>query len=827
MNFSKLALVVLFSSLFFGVYANTREGLARTVYHLKKWEFTRDSLNSKQVHWKMVNIPHDWAIEGPFDRKWDLQVVAIKENNERKATEKSGRSGALPWIGEGHYKTRVKVLGLAKTKAFLCFDGAMAEATVYVNGIKAGYWPYGYNAFRLDVTELLKEGENEIAVNLYNMENSSRWYPGAGLYRPVKLVIMGASHLDPWATSIRTKSIDNETAVIDYETKVCNPQPGMTCTVNILDKQGNIVAHCSANANANAIFHESMIVKNPLLWSPESPYLYKVHTKLIKESASSSTVIDEITTNFGIRTISVDSTGFKLNGKVRKIKGVCLHHDLGPLGAAVNKAALIRQVRLMKDMGCDAIRTAHNMPSEMQVEVCDSMGMMLMAESFDMWIRKKCKNGYCRFFVEWAEKDLTNEILHFRNNPSIVMWSIGNEIPEQIDSVRGPLWVNKLQGLCHRLDPTRPVTQGINHRENAVKSGVAQIMDVIGLNYCTSKYSTIYNMTPQKFILGAETTSALSSRGVYKLPYKINNKHWYDDGQCSSYDTECASWSNLPEKDFENMDDLPWTIGQFVWTGIDYLGEPTPYDEYWPSRSSYFGICDLAGLPKDRYYLYRSLWQKDSHTLHILPHWTWGKGMIGKNIPVQVYSDYDEAELFVNGKSQGRIKKHSERNSMAGTSEGWDSYNLDRYRLRWMNTIYEPGELKVVAYDNDGNTVMTKTIHTAGEPAKLSLSADRSTIAADGNDLSYITVSMTDKDGNLCPNADDEIEVIVTGDGYFKAICNGDATSLESFTEPHMKLFHGMLVITVQSSEKQGKMKVMVRSKNQKIQNSITIRVKS
>lgn len=783
----------------------------RTEKEITSWQFSHDGND-----WQQVSVPHDWAISGPFDKKWDLQVVRIEQNGEKTATEKSGRSGSLPWIGEGHYRTTVSVPDGYK-KAMLVFDGAMSEPVVYVNGQKAGSWAYGYNAFRLDVTNLVKTGDNTVSVDLKNVEESSRWYPGAGLYRPVKLVLTGETALDPWATSIRTtsltKGVDNhgkteEQAVIDYATTIKDVKGDVACVIEIINDKGWFETGSHIDVPADGVINTTMTLSKPKLWSPETPYLYKVRTRLYRDHK----VIDEQVVNLGVRTVSITKEGgFQLNGVTRKIQGVCLHHDLGPLGAAVNKAALIRQIKLMKDMGCDAIRTSHNMPSTMQMDVCDSLGMMVMAESFDMWLYPKCKNGYARFFKDWAEKDITNLILNHRNHPSIVMWSIGNEIPEQADSKKGVEWSKRLQDLCHQLDPTRTVTQGLDRVDNALKSGVAETMDVVGLNYRTQKYDKALKTTTKGFILGSETASSVSSRGVYKLPYEVKVMAQYKDGQCSGYDNEYCSWSNLPENDFENMDDLPYTIGQFVWTGIDYLGEPTPYDEYWPSRSSYFGICDLAGLPKDRYYLYRSVWNKREHTLHIAPHWTWGKEMIGKTVPVQVYSDYDEAELFINGKSQGRIKKHAPGADKEKVGKATYTPDLDRYRLRWMNVKYEPGEVKVIAYDKDGNAAMEQTMKTAGEAAQLLLSADRKKIAADGNDLAYVTVTMADKDGTPCPLADDQLEFSVEGEGTFKCVCNGDATSTEVFTEPRMRLFNGQLVVTVQSTNKRGPITLTVR----------------
>lgn len=512
---------------------------------------------------------------------------------------------------------------------------------------------------------------------------------------------------------------------------------------------------------------------NAQLWSPESPYLYKLVTRLYRKGK----LVDQTQQKVGIRTVRVaQHDGFQLNGVSRKIKGVCLHHDLGPIGAAVNKSALIRQIRTMKEMGCDAIRTAHNMPSTWQMEVCDSMGMMVMAESFDMWIYPKCKNGYALNFKEWADKDIENLVRNHRNHPSIVMWSIGNEIPEQW-SEEGRDISKHLQDLCHRFDPTRPVTQGMDRAEDALKSGFAQVMDVPGFNYRVHKYDKNIRQLPKGFLLGSETASTVSSRGVYKFPVEVSDSKTYPDGQCSSYDVEYCPWSNLPDDDWKMQDDRDYVIGEFVWTGYDYLGEPSPYDEYWPSRSSYFGICDLAGLPKDRYWLYRSHWRNDSPTLHLLPHWTW-PGREGETTPVYCYTSYPSAELFVNGKSQGRIVKNP-------------NTRLDRYRLRWNNVKYEPGELRVVAYNYDGTVADTQTVRTAGAPAHIVLKADRTTLNPAEDDLAFVTVSLTDRDGNPCPTASNLIKASVKGAGSLRATCNGDATSLVPFTSDSMPLFNG------------------------------------
>ena len=791
------------------------------------WLFSQD-----QQTWQNVCVPHDWAIAGPFDKKWDLQKVRIEQNGEKEATEKSGRSGALPWIGEGHYKRNIQIPAGCK-HAELMFDGAMAEPTVYLNGQKAGYWAYGYNTFRVDITPMMKAGDNLLEVHLKNVEESSRWYPGAGIYRPVKLIITGDDRIDPWKTFIRTTQLCASQAVVDVTVGTGSPLAAhQGFEIEVRDAKGKLVGHehCSEISNSGEA-NLSFTIQEPHLWSPETPYLYTAHIKYMQNGQ----LLDEVKQKFGIRTVKVSKEGgFQLNGVTRKIKGVCLHHDLGPLGAAVNKAALIRQIKTMKDMGCDAIRTSHNMPSQMQMDICDSLGMMVMAESFDMWLYPKCKNGYARFFEDWWKKDIENLILANRNHPSIIMWSIGNEIPEQ-GSAQGKEISENLQNACHSLDPTRPVTQGLDHAEASIKSGVATTMDVPGFNYRVHKYQNSIGQLPQGFLLGSETASTVSSRGVYKFPVEVTDNSQYAswapsydpqailkaDGQCSSYDLEYCSWSNLPDDDWVWQDDKDWVIGEFVWTGYDYLGEPTPYDEYWPSRSSYFGICDLAGLPKDRYWLYRSRWNKDEHTIHLLPHWTWGlskkdKGnRIGKVTPVYCYTDYPTGELFVNGKSQGKISKNP-------------AERLDRYRLRWNNVKYEPGEIKVVVYDAQGNKAGEQTVKTAGKPAALKLEAwtqNSSLLKSNGDDLAFITVSLTDADGTLIPQADDQLTFEVTRAGSFEAVCNGDATSLESFKAPTMKLFNGQLVVVVRSSKEAGTLTLKVTDEKLKLSKSIDIAV--
>ena len=794
---------------------------SRKVINLPSWDFSRDGKS-----WQQVAVPHDWAISGPFDKKWDLQKVAIEQNGETEKTEKSGRSGALPWIGEGMYKLNWTA-PKGYQRAVLVFDGAMSQPVVTVNGKEAGKWAYGYNAFRIDITPFILFGKkNLIEVHLNNVEESSRWYPGGGLYRPVTVELYGNGNFSTWDTYVRTLKASKEEAELEVNALLQGKlgKSGKT-VIALTDANGKKVAEQTINGATPAV-KTTLKVANPQLWSPESPYLYKV--SLIRYEGKKVADVQLVKT--GIRTISVSKQeGFQLNGVTRKIKGVCLHHDLGPLGAAENKAALIRQIKMMKQMGCDAIRTAHNMPSTLQMELCDSLGMMVMAESFDMWIYPKCKNGYARFFKEWSDKDITNLVKHHRNHPSIIMWSIGNEIPEQW-SQEGVEISRHLQQLCHQLDPSRPVTQGMDRAEDALKSGFAQVMDVPGFNYRVHKYYKNIEQLPQGFLLGSETASTVSSRGVYKFPVVVSDKATYTDGQCSSYDTEYCSWSNLPDDDWKMQDDYSWVIGEFVWTGYDYLGEPTPYDTYWPSRSSYFGICDLAGLPKDRYYMYRARWNDKQHTTHLLPHWNW-KGREGEVTPVYCYTDGVEGELFVNGKSQGRVRKDK-------------SSRLDRYRLRWNNVQYEPGEIRVVTYNQYGDKVGEDVRRTAGEPAQLNMVAEcpdneNTGIAcmvegcevehgihlkADGNDLAFITVSLLDQDGNECPLADDELTFEVSGAGIFKAACNGDATSLEPFTLPQMKLFCGKLVVIVQSKKQKGDITIKVKDAKRNLEKTLILK---
>ncbi len=672
----------------------------------------------------------------------------------------------------------------------------MSEPKVYLNGKKVGEWAYGYSYFYFDITDFITKGENTLAVQLTNKEFASRWYPGAGLYRKVSLIIKNKESIDQWGTSITTPFISKEVAKVNIKTKATGENGYLVTT--IFDANGEKLSSDKTVTRFGNEFDQNLKVDNPKLWSPETPYLYKA----VSQWYVGNELKDEISTRFGIREIKYEaSKGFSLNGEVTKFKGVCLHHDLGPLGSAINVAALRRQLTILKDMGCNAIRSSHNMPSLEQLELCDEMGFLFLAESFDEWVKPKVENGYHRFFNDYAEKDIVNLVHATRNHPSIVMWSSGNEVPDQWgeEGVKRAKW---LQEIFHREDPTRPVTVGMDQVKATLASGFGSLLDIPGLNYRVHLYEEAYQKFPQGFILGSETASTVSSRGIYKFPVVQEKEKQYSDYQCSSYDLEACSWSNVPDEDFVLQDDKPWVIGEFVWTGFDYLGEPTPYDEKWPSRSSYFGINDLAGLPKDRFYLYKSRWNKKEETLHILPHWNW-EGREGEVTPVFVYTNYDSAELFVNGKSMGIQKKNN-------------ATPQNRYRLMWMDVKYEPGTVKVVALDKDGKAVAEEEIHTAGKPEKIVLSADRTTIQADGKDISYVTVSVVDKNGIPCPTATNQLQFSVKGKGTYRAACNGDATSLEQFHLPTMKLFSGKLVVLVQSLKDAGKIELTVTGKGLK-----------
>ena len=787
--------------------ATLAAGAQRTVTTLNEgWEFTKGRATDAS-QWQQVRVPHDWAIYGPFDRDNDLQVVAVEQNGETEKTLKTGRTGGLPFIGKGTYRTVLEIPDTTGRAFTLVFDGAMSNAAVILNGKEIGKWPYGYNSFYINLDNKdLRPGKNDLTVELENYEKASRWYPGAGLYRNVKLIETSRVHIPVWGTYVTTPKVSQEYASVNLRMKIDGARQfeqwpygdkiGVQTVIYAPD--GKEVARDNSTYVARGQeFAQNFLVDNPDLWSPENPALYTAETTLSLDGKT----LDTYTTRFGIRSLEyVPQKGFFLNGKPTKFKGVCNHHDLGPLGAAVNRSALRHQLELLKDMGVNAIRTSHNMPAPELVELCDEMGLMMMVEPFDDWgFRPKSPNGYGAVFNEWAEKDVTNMVEQYRNHPSVVMWSIGNEVPSQWGPV-GMDELQMLQGLVHRLDPTRPVTCGMDQINSVVDNGFAAALDTPGFNYKPQFYDSIYAKLPQQLVLGSETASTVSSRGVYHFPVEFPGKDghrtvMHPDNQSNSYDIESCDWSNLPDLDFARDDDHPWVIGQFVWTGFDYLGEPSPYDtDAWPSHSSVFGIIDLASLPKDRYYLYRSQWNDKDNTLHILPHWNW-KGREGEVTPVFVYTNFPKAELFINGKSQGVREKN-------------DSTVYNRYRLMWLDTRYEPGEVKVVAYDAAGNPAAEKTIRTAGKPHHLVLTPARKSLEANGDDLLYVTVQVADKDGNIVPTDSRLVKFKVDGAGTFEATANGDPTCILPFQNPEMKLFSGAATAILRSGKTPGTLRL-------------------
>ena len=779
---------------------------------LTSWQFRQepsDQMPKVDTIWREVTVPHDWAISGPFDRKNDLQEVIVVQNGESEPTWKTGRSGGLPWMGKGHYKTRVAV---RKDRFYtLVFDGAMSHADVFVNGEEMVYWPYGYNTFDCYILpQLITSDSVDIDVFLENKPQQSRWYPGAGLYRNVHLVESDPVHIPTFGVLIRTPEVSREKAKVTIAVELQNGvdstravKEGVMVETEILYKNRVVATIRGEEGSAE--------ISLPKLWSPETPNLYVARTRINKRGQ----ILDEVETRFGIRSISyTPENGFQLNGKTRKFKGVCLHHDLGPLGAAVHKDALRHQLTMLKDMGCDAIRTSHNMPAPELVALCDEMGMMMMIEPFDVWNHGKTENDYSVEFNDWWKRDVTNMVKHYRNNASVMLWSSGNEVWNQVlpDGIE---IVTKLQDLFHQLDPTRPVTNGMDQAMHVIHNGFGAAVELPGFNYRTSRYAEGYENLPQKMILGSETASTVSSRGVYKIPAVLKDFATYGDHQSSGYDVEYCPWAGLPEQDFQLQDDYNWTLGQFVWTGFDYLGEPSPYDtDAWPSHSSYFGIIDLASLPKDRYWLYRSQWNKREKTLHLLPHWNWDKG---DEVAIFCYTNYPSAELKVNGKSYGKLrfatKEETEKMAIGERLEGvsqmpkvgdfevpiWGSAPrpelLPRYRLMWFDVPYKKGKIEVIAYDEQGKKAAKETICTAGKPHHLEvIQANEKEYP---EELCYYTIRVVDKKGNLCPFADNII--YYEGDG-FVAAANGDAACLDSFVQPFMHAFAGQCTFIVRKN---------------------------
>ena len=780
------------------------------------WKFYKGEASNAQYisfddsSWRDQNLPHDWAIEGPFDIQYNA------------------RCGGLPFHGEGWYRKSFNISKNAKGKHITVhFDGAMYNAKVWLNGVLIGHRPNGYIGFTVDLSEHLNYGgENLIAVQLTPEDLSSRWYPGAGIYRNTWLEINNPVHVAKWGTFITTPTITNELANINIQTEIENTTSiNKTITIQTLifskeNKELSAVSESiTVNKNEISIINQSTEIVNPKLWGLQSPYLYRAETKLFEKG----NLIDTYNTTFGVRTIKYGSDfGFKLNDEPTKFQGVCLHHDLGPLGTAVNKRATERQLEIMQDMGVNAIRTSHNPPSPEQVQLCDQMGLMIQVEAFDMWKKPKVENGYSKFFNQWHQQDLRDMIRAFRNSPSIVMWSIGNEILEQSDIINGAVIANELAVICKQEDPTRPTTAGFNYYPAPIKNGLADAIDLVGWNYKPRKYKEIIEQQPDWIIYGAETSSTVSSRGVYHLP--IEKYELHESLQITSYDLIGPPWAYPPDIEFESLENNPNNLGEFIWTGFDYLGEPTPFggkdnstngywNGDWPARSSYFGAVDLSGIPKDRFYLYQSQWTTKP-MVHVLPHWNW-EGMEGKEIPVFSYTNCDEVELFVNGKSYGKKIKGIDKTPIPINFIDWEGGRyqgdfMSPYRLHW-NVPYQAGEIKVVGYI-DGKKVTEKQIKTAGKPAKIELIADRNLIKSDGEDMVFVTVRVVDKEGNLCPNSDNLINFEIEGQGDIVAVGNGNAATTESFQSSKRKAFSGQCMVFIKSSKQPGYINLKARS---------------
>jgi beta-galactosidase len=747
--------------------------------------------------WSQVRLPHDWAISGPFD------------------PQLNPHTGALPFFGTGWYRNTFTIPERARNRYFLIeFDGAMSNAHVWLNGEKLGERPYGYSSFAFELNPHLHFGrqENVLAVRLTPQDHSSRWYPGAGIYRNVWLTVTGPVHVAHWGTYVTTPEVSDDQATVAVRTELRN-RSNRNVTVmlrsSIRDAAGKAVATQQTGvtiaADAAATPRGQLALNRPERWDIAQPYLYT----LVSEVFEGNRVVDRYLTPFGIRTIAFDrANGFLLNGRRLKLQGVCSHHDLGALGAAVNRRATERQLQILKEAGVNAIRTSHNPPSPELLEFCDRLGLVVMDEAFDMWRIPKVPNGYSQYFEDWSERDVRDMVRRDRNHPSIIMWSIGNEVPEQ---GRHDGWkeARRLVDFFHEEDPTRPTTSAFNRPVEAIANKLADQVDIPGINYRPWIYEMVQQEHPGWIIVGSETASCVSSRGVYHLPIEKYQKH--ASLELTSYDIIAPPWAYCPDVECTYQDRLPNVLGEFVWTGFDYLGEPTPFFDTpsamdWPARSSYFGMVDLAGFPKDRYYLYQSRWSKEP-MVHVLPHWNW-EGRVGRPIPVMCYSNGDEVELFLNGRSLGRKKCLGDPVELpVGPNVNADQKFISKYRLLWQ-VPYERGELRAVAYQG-GKQVAMDEVRTAGAPVKIRLIPDRDVIRADGDDLSFVTVRIEDRYGTLCPGADPLIRFEVTGAGVIEAVDNGNAATVEPFQASQRTAFNGLALLIVRSkSRERGKIQV-------------------
>ena len=765
--------------------------------------------------WRHLNLPHDWAIEGPFNIDYN------------------GSTGKLPYWGIRWYR---KTLELSQDDAgkqiYLDIDGAMSYASVWCNGQYVGGWPYGYASFRLDLTPYIKAGQkNVLAIRLDNPDDTSRWYPGSGIYRNVWLVKTSPVHVEQWGTFVRNQQVDSEIAVMEMGVNIENHagkdvQVKLQTSVYLQGKDGrpvgeevtqSMIKDIAIKKDSWSSARFQFKVDKPKLWDIDTPNCYVAVSRVFMDGKE----MDSYETPFGIRTIEfTHDQGFMLNGQKLAIKGVCMHHDLGALGAAFNEVAAERQLRIMKEMGANAIRTSHNPPAPELVALCDRMGLMMQLELADTWQKGKRKNDYNLLFDDWSEADMRSLVRHYRNHPSVIMWSIGNEMPDQTTD-QGIIIARNLTAYCHDEDPTRPTSLGCNKRDAVFRDIVNQV-DIFGLNYFHKTYPVFKEQNPTRRYHASETSSATSSRGEYFFPVTTDVNDSRSGFQLSSYDMTTIGWGCAPEVQFKMNEEYPFMSGEFVWTGFDYLGEPTPYNKdltnllnfsdpnelekarkeleelgkiKTPSRSSYFGIVDLCGFPKDRYYNYKSYWRPDVPTVHILPHWNWEE-RIGEITPVHIYTSGDAVELFLNGKSLGRREK---------------AHSYDR--LTWDDVRYEPGSLKAIAYKN-GQKWAEELVETTGKPAALQVTAEKTELKNDGTDLSFIRVAVVDSQGRVVPRSKNHLKFSVTGPAEIIATDNGDATSLLPFQLSERDAYNGLALVILRSQYmKQGKVVLTVESK--------------
>lgn len=799
----------------------------RNVELLKNWKFTNYDYGAAfqekfdDAKWQSVTVPHDWAVKEDFNFSHDVQLTQVIQDGETKPKYRTGRSGALPYVGIGWYRTNYQVSSSdLNKKVQLLFDGAMSNSKVYINGKYVGERPFGYISFYFDITKFLKEGNNTIAIRLENFNSQSRWYPGAGLYRKVSVIKTNKTHIKTWGTFVTTPSITKKKAQVHLDLEILGD--GIVTVENeIISPNGKCVAKTSKEItiNTNQKTTEDFTISKPELWGLQTPNLYTLQTSIKKNGKT----VDTYTTTFGIRNIRFEVDGFYLNDKQIRFKGVNMHHDLGPVGGAFHKELFVRQMKKMKEMGVNAIRFSHNPPAPEALDVCDEMGLLAIDEAFDEWQVGKVMNGYSKHFDKWAKTDIKDMIFRDRNHPSIIMWSIGNEIMEQYKG--NPKICNYLHDIVKTVDTTRATTAGFNSTNGAFKNGLAFVVDVAGFNYKPGIYHKIREKYPNLKFYASETGGTVSVRNTYKFPVVFDtirdkrggalNTKVYKDGLPGNYETTQVPWGYPPFKEFAAQEKNTTVYGEFVWTGYDYLGEPSPYHEV-KSRSSYFAPVDFVGLEKDKFYLYQTQWNKEKEVLHFFPHWTLPE-MKGKEIPVVCYTSYEKAELFVNGKSYGiQTKKplnnysYENKNIERPASGGGNWDLLKAYAIVWDNVVYEPGEAKIVAYNKKGKKVAEVIKVTAGTPDHIKLQPEIASIK--NGEVGVYVVSVVDKDGNLCVNYNQNMSINVTGSATFLAAGNGDPTNLQNLSKPERKFFKGQAVIFVESNKK-GKVSVEIKSK--------------